>query len=62
MTRRDFEREVSEATGESMATIRSRGFSLVEVPDLEPLVVDWDALDEERVVIFPDRGRMRAAA
>jgi len=27
---------------ESLSTIRSRGFSIVEPPELEPLIVDWD--------------------
>ncbi len=44
MTQHQLERELSLATGESIATIRSRGFSLVEPPELEPLVVDWEEL------------------
>lgn len=44
MTQAQFDREVSSATGESIHTIRSRGFSLVEMPDLSPLTIDWDAL------------------
>jgi hypothetical protein len=42
MTRSEFEQEVASATGESLKTVRSRGFSLVEPPDLEPLTIDWD--------------------
>ena len=46
MTRSEFEREVASATGESLDTVRNRGFSLVEVPDtgLLPQFVDWDQL------------------
>jgi len=44
MTRAQFNRELSAATGESIQTIRSRGFSLVETPDLTPLTIDWDAM------------------
>jgi hypothetical protein len=44
MTQSDFEREVSRATGETIDTVRSRGFSLMEIPDLEPLILDWDEI------------------
>jgi hypothetical protein len=59
MTQREIERELALATGESLSTIRSRGFSIVEPPELEPLTVDWDAVAAERVAIFPDRSRRR---
>ena len=62
MTQRDFERELVRATGESLGTIRHRGFSLVEPPELEPLVVDWDEVDEQRVAVFPTRGQLARAA
>jgi hypothetical protein len=62
MTQRQLERELSHATGESVSTIRNLGFQLVEPPDLEPLTVDWDAVQAERMAIFPAREcRMRAA-
>ena len=48
MTQAQFERELAEQTGESRATLRHHGFQLVKPPELEPLVVDWDALDSER--------------
>lgn len=51
MTPRDFERELVRATGESVETIRSRGFSLIEPPELKPLVVDWDQLQAERSIL-----------
>ena len=52
MTQRELEAEVAEATGESVRTIRRRGFSVVTPlsvfdPDedyTEPQIVDWDAL------------------
>ena len=64
MTQRELERELANMTGESIATIRSRGFSLVEPPELEPLVLDWDEVyptDRIRVAIRKPR-RLRAAA
>jgi hypothetical protein len=64
MTRSEFEREVASATGESVATIRNRGFSLMEVPDPEPLVLDWDELQQVETprVAMPRRRRVRQAA
>ena len=52
MTQRELEAEVAEATGESVRTIRRRGFSFVtplsvfdpEEDHTEPQIVDWDAL------------------
>jgi hypothetical protein len=64
MTQRELERELANMTGESIATIRSRGFSLVEPPELEPLVLDWDEIyptDRVRVATRKPR-RLRAAA
>jgi hypothetical protein len=53
MTQRQFEREVASATGESVDTIRRRGFSPCEPEFPEPLVVDWDELEIQRVGVFP---------
>jgi hypothetical protein len=53
MTQREPERELVRKTGETVGTIRSRGFSLVELPDSEPQIVDWDELEAERLGIFP---------
>jgi hypothetical protein len=61
MTRRQFELELSRATGESISIIRSRGFTPVEPPDLEPLVVNWDEVQAERMGLFPARQRRQAA-
>jgi hypothetical protein len=52
MTRRELEQQIAEQTGESLTTIRRRGFSVVsprqdhleaELNDLPPQVYDWDA-------------------
>ena len=62
MTQHDLERELARKTGESLSTIRHRGFSLIEAPQAEPLIVDWDQLDAERVGVLPGLpGRTRAA-
>lgn len=42
MTQAEFERELASATGESVQTIRRRGFSLIEMPERDPLIIDWD--------------------
>ncbi len=44
MTQAELERELSSVTGETLGTIRSRGFQLVEPPELEPLIIDWDTI------------------
>ncbi len=61
MTQADLEREVAQATGETLSTIQSRGFSLVDIHDRRPQTVDWDALDERRVSYLPQRRRASAA-
>ena len=55
MTQLQFEREVASATGESINTIRHRGFTLLEPEHAEPLFVYWDEVDVERLGIFPAR-------
>ena len=64
MTHAQMERELARATGESLATIRRRGFQLVEPPMASPQLVDWDELDADRVAVVPQRSRqnLRAAA
>lgn len=59
MTQQDLERALAQATGESVGTIGRRGFSLVEPPHLQPLVVDWDQLQADRGV---QPGRRSASA
>ena len=61
MTQRELERELAHTTGESLATIRHHGFSLVEPPESEPLTVDWDELEQFRPTIFPVQLRERQA-
>jgi hypothetical protein len=62
MTQLELERELARHTGDSLSTIRRHGFGLVESPELEPLAVDWDQLDAERVRMLPvNRGRSPAA-
>lgn len=55
----ELERAVARATGESRREIRRRGFQPL-VPELEAavdgddgVVVDWDLLEAERLVVFP---------
>lgn len=57
MTQRQLEHEIASVTGESLATVRRRGFSLVTPLSLfdpdsdgmaEPQTVDWDQLDTDR--------------
>ena len=64
MTQRDFNRAVAQATGESIRTINNMGFvPLTAYPvEREPLVVDWDELDDHRSSVFPQRQKQTAAA
>jgi DNA-binding winged helix-turn-helix (wHTH) protein len=57
MTQTELNQAVAEATGESVQTIRRRGFSVVTPlsvfqPDADdyalPSVVDWDALERQQ--------------
>jgi hypothetical protein len=67
MTQSMINRAVARATGESRATIRHLGFSLlgpVETADdlhelHRPQTVNWDALDTERQGFLPQRARYR---
>ena len=54
MNQADLNREVAQATGETITTIDHLGFvPLTFSPhEREPLTVDWDDLDEERVAMF----------
>jgi len=58
MTQRELDREISRATGESVATIRNLGFSLIESEASEPQSIDWDELDS---VELPRRYHRRLA-
>ena len=55
MTQRQLEREVASRTGESVRLIHRQGFSLLQPESLRPLVVDWDEVEQDRVVLFPAR-------
>jgi len=56
MSQQELDSAVAQATGESVRTIRRRGFSLVSPtfmefdpdPEVPPQIVDWDALDAQR--------------
>ena len=57
MTQQQLDRAVAAATGESLATIRRHGFSLVtplsvfdpDAPEMaQPQIVDWDRVESER--------------
>jgi len=50
MTQNDLNRAVARATGETISTVAAMGFvPLTDVPiEREPLVVDWDELDQRR--------------
>ena len=63
MTQAELNRAVARATGETVKTIADRGFVLLEPApdDHEPLVVDWDELDQRRrVPVFPQQERVLA--
>jgi len=54
MTQAELDRAVAEATGESIQTIGRRGFVLLTPTPVErePLTVNWDELDADRVALF----------
>ena len=59
MTQNDLNRAVAAATGETVKTIADMGFvPLSGIPiEREPLVVDWDQVQQQRVSVFPQRRR-----
>ena len=64
MTQNDLNRAVASATGETVSTVASRGFSLADPTvvehdpepndpiDVEDRIVDWDALDAQRSAVL----------
>ena len=64
MTQAELNRAVAAATGESVKTIAEMGFvPLTPVPiEREPLIVDWDQLDADRVGVLPQRQRQEPVA
>ena len=65
MTQNQLNQRVAKATGEDIADIKQRGFSLAdplevhfdpEPCDLPPQVVDWDEVDlQHNVAVVPQR-------
>jgi hypothetical protein len=64
MTQRQLDRAVARATGESLATIAHRGFSVVdpvaarddcELAVFGPNHIDWDERDKQRIGYLPQR-------
>jgi len=59
MTQQDLERAVARSTGESLQTIRGRGFNVLtaKLADIEPArrphVIDWDALEQGNCGMAP---------
>ena len=65
MSQRELNRQISQATGEDIATIAGMGFvELRPVPfEREPLTMDWDEHDLDRnVAVIPQRRRRRMQA
>jgi len=62
MNQRDLNREVAQATGESIKTIDRMGFSPLRVrfeQDPEEYAVDWDGLEAQRSADLPSSGSRR---
>ncbi|MBA4020720.1 MAG: hypothetical protein C0483_26480 [Pirellula sp.] len=57
MTQAEMEHELARSTGESLSTIRGRGFSLIVMPDRNPLVVDWDQVQHREPMRYVPRRR-----
>ena len=66
MTQTDLNRAVAAVTGESLSTIRRRGFGpLMDISleaEREPLTVDWDLLEAGRENCVPSRPPKRQYA
>ena len=65
MNQSQLNRAVARATGESLSTIRRRGFTLLTpIPiEREPLVMNWDEFDHERrISVSQPRARQPVAA
>lgn len=57
MTQAEMERELSDVTGETVDEIRRRGFSLIVMPRRDPLVVDWDQVQQREPRRYRPRRR-----
>ena len=65
MSQRELNRQISQATGDDIATIAGMGFvELTPTPfEYEPLTMDWDEHDLDRnVAVIPQRRRRMTAA
>ena len=65
MSQRELNRQISQTTGEDIATIAGMGFvELRPVPfEREPLTMDWDEHDlDHNVAVIPQRRRRRMQA
>ena len=63
MNQRDLNREVAQATGETIETIARMGFSPLRVrfeQDPEEYAVDWDELEVQRRANLPSPGSRRS--
>ena len=61
MTEADLNRQVARCTGETVTTIRKRGFSLIAPEYPPPLVLDWDKLKAQRRGSVPESSAAPAA-
>ena len=64
MTQSQLDCAVARATGESIRTVANLGFvPLASIAiEREPMVVDWDQLDQQRVSVFPQRSKRQTVA
>ena len=64
MTQNEPNRAVAQASGESVRIIAQMGFSppTPVVIDREPLVVDWDELEAQRVGVLPEHRQRELVA
>ena len=73
MNQNKLDREIARATGESLSTIRSLGFSVADPDNVSfdpepeqlrcrPRILNWDRLDAKRGSYLPQRSRCRKQA
>ena len=62
MTQKELHRAVARVTGESLSTVSRMGFGPLRTAfeEREPLLVDWDGMDAQRLRILPLRERRRS--